>query len=361
MSGTLDRALLFSWLALLAVGGVMVTSASVGRADDIVLRHGVYLVLALALFMGTLLIPLDLWRRHHQLLLLVTFVLCAVVLIPGIGLRANGARRWIGLGAFSVQSGEVAKLLLPVYLAGFLARFHGEQVRHFMVIARPVVVIALLCGFLLLQPDFGTLVVLAIVGFALLFLGGMRLGHYLLLVALGVAAVAALAVDKAYRVERLISFMNPWSDAFGDGYQLVQSLIAFGRGEVFGLGLGEGIQKLDYLPEAHNDFIFAVIAEELGIVGAVILIGIFALLVLRVFRLGRKALQEGDCFGGYLAYGVGLALGIQFLVNTGVSTGVLPTKGITLPFVSYGGNSLMVSCVMIGLMLRLQLERSHHV
>ena len=361
MSGSLDRALLFSWLALLAIGSVMVTSASVGRADDIVLRHGVYMVLALLLFLGTLLTPLELWGRNHQWLLLLAVLLCALVLIPGIGLRANGARRWIGLGAFSIQSGEVAKLLLPVYLAGYLARFHGDQVRNFGVIFRPVVVIILLCGFLLLQPDFGTLVVLAIVGFAVLFLGGMRLGHYLILVGLGGAAVAALAVEEAYRMQRLISFMNPWSDAFGKGYQLVQSLIAFGRGEVVGLGLGEGIQKLDYLPEAHNDFIFAVIAEELGIVGALVLLAIFVLMVLRIFRLGRKALQEGNHFGGYLAYGIGLALGVQFLVNVGVSTGVLPTKGITLPFVSYGGNSLMVSCAMIGLMLRLQLERSHHV
>lgn len=361
MSGSLDRALLFSWLALLAFGSVMVVSASVGRADDIALRHGVYMALALLVFLGTLLTPLELWGRNHQWLLLLAVLLCAIVLIPGIGLRANGARRWIGLGAGSIQSGEVAKLLLPVYLAGYLARFHGDQVRNFNVIFRPVIVIVLLCGFLLLQPDFGTLVVLAIVGFALLFLGGMRLSHYLILVGLGVALVAALAVDKAYRMQRLISFMNPWSDAFGDGYQLVQSLIAFGRGEVFGLGLGEGIQKLDYLPEAHNDFIFAVIAEELGIVGAIVLIAVFVLLVLRIFRLGRKALQEGNHFGGYLAYGIGLALGVQFLVNVGVSTGVLPTKGITLPFVSYGGNSLMVSCAMIGLMLRLQLERSHHV
>ncbi|MGA1371350.1 MAG: putative lipid II flippase FtsW [Pseudomonadales bacterium] len=361
MSSSLDRALLFSWLALLALGGVMVTSASVGRLDGIVLRHGVYLMLALILFVGALLTPLELWRRNHQWLLLLTFLLCAIVLIPGIGLRANGARRWIGLGAFSIQSGEVAKLLLPVYLAGYLARFHGDQVRAFSVIIRPVVVIALLCGLLILQPDFGTLVVLAIVGFALLFLGGMRLGHYLLLVALGVAAVAALAVFEPYRMQRLISFTNPWSDAFGNGYQLVQSLIAFGRGEVFGLGLGEGIQKLDYLPEAHNDFIFAVIAEELGLTGALWVIAVFALLVLRIFRLGRKALQEGNHFGGYLAYGVGLALGVQFLVNIGVSTGVLPTKGLTLPFVSYGGNSLMVSCAMIGLMLRLQMERSRYV
>jgi cell division protein FtsW len=361
MSGSLDRALLFSWLALLALGSVMVTSASVGRADDIVLRHGVYMVLGLALFVGTLLIPLELWRRHHQWLLLLTFVLCAVVLIPGIGLSANGARRWIGLGAFSVQSGEVAKVLLLVYLAGYLARFHGESIRPFSVVIRPVVVVSLLFGLLLLQPDFGTAAVLMVVALSLFFLAGIRLYFYFVLAALGALALAALAVLQPYRMQRLVSFMNPWEFAYGSGYQLVQSLIAFGRGEVFGLGLGEGIQKLDYLPEAHNDFIFAVIAEELGLVGAILLIAIFVLLVLRIFRLGRKSLQEGNHFGGYLAYGVGLALGIQFLVNIGVSTGVLPTKGLTLPFVSYGGNSLMVSCVMIGLMLRLQLERSYHV
>ena len=312
-------------------------------------------------FLGTLLTPLELWRRYHQWLLLLTFVLCAVVLVPGIGLRANGARRWIGLGAFSVQSGEVAKLLLLVYLAGYLARFHGESIRRFTVVLRPVAVIFLLSVLLIMQPDYGTLAVLAAVGLALFFLAGMRLGYYFILAALGVFLLGSLAVLQPYRMQRLISFADPWEYAFSSGYQLVQSLIAFGRGEVFGLGLGEGIQKLDYLPEAHNDFIFAVIAEELGLVGAILLIAIFVLLVLRIFRLGRKALQEGNHFGGYLAYGVGLALGIQFLVNIGVSTGVLPTKGLTLPFVSYGGNSLMVSCAMIGLMLRLQLERAHHV
>jgi cell division protein FtsW len=218
--------------------------------------------------------------------------------------------------------------------------------------------LAVVCGLLLLQPDFGTAVVLCATACGLLFVAGARLRHFLAVVALGAAALVGIAVLQPYRLDRLVSFADPWQFAFGSGYQLTQALIAFGRGEIFGLGLGEGIQKLFYLPEAHNDFIFAVIAEELGLVGALTVLSLFAVLVVRILRVGRQALDAGTAFGGYLVYGVGLLLGVQCLINLGVNTGVLPTKGLTLPFVSYGGNSLVVSCAMIGLVLRVQLEEA---
>ncbi len=357
MTRSMDKVLVFSWLVILGLGTVMVASASVAISSTLLLKHGAYLVVSLTAFLAVMLVPLEWWRQSHRIVLVVALALCVAVLIPGVGVEVNGARRWIGLGAFSIQAAEVCKLLLLVYLAGYLHRFHDELTDSVLVLLRPLVMIALPALLLLAQPDFGSVVVIASVSVALLFVAGARLRHFLLLVALGAAALAALAVLQPYRMQRLVSFLNPWEYAFSSGYQLTQALIAFGRGEIFGLGLGEGIQKLFYLPEAHNDFIFAVIAEELGLVGCLVLIALFALLVVRIFRVGRTALLEGNYFGGYLAYGVGLMLGIQCLVNLGVNTGVLPTKGLTLPFVSFGGNSLIVSCAMIGLVLRLQMER----
>jgi len=360
MTGSMDRTLVFSWLVILGLGIVMVASASVAISSTLLLKHGIYVVLALGGLLAVLITPLDWWRQSHRLALVVSLLLCAAVLVPGIGVEVNGARRWIGLGAFSIQPAEVCKVLLLVYLAGYLQRFHDELADRPLALFRPLVMLMLPAALLLMQPDFGSVVVVMTVSVALLFVAGARLRHFLLLVLLGASALGALAQLEPYRMQRLLSFLNPWEHAFSSGYQLTQALIAFGRGEIFGLGLGEGIQKLFYLPEAHNDFIFAVIAEELGLVGALLVIALFALLIVRIFRVGRAALLEGNYFGGYLAYGVGLMLGVQCLVNLGVNTGVLPTKGLTLPFVSYGGNSLIVSCAMIGLVLRLQLERSQH-
>jgi len=360
MTGSMDRTLVFSWLLIIGFGTVMVASASVAISDTLLLKHGFYLVLGFGALVVMLMTPLEWWRQAHRLALLASVVLCGVVLIPFIGVETKGAQRWIGFSGFSIQPAELSKLLLLVYLAGFLHRFHDQIADRPLVLIRPLVMLAAPALLLLMQPDFGTVVVIATVAIALVFMAGARLRHFLLLVLLGASGLAALAILEPYRMQRLTSFLNPWEHAFSSGYQLTQALIAFGRGEVFGLGLGEGIQKLSYLPEAHNDFIFAVIAEELGLVGCFVLIALFALLVIRIFRVGRTALLEGNYFGGYLAYGVGLMLGMQFLINLGVNTGVLPTKGLTLPFVSYGGNSLMVSCAMIGLVLRLQMERGQH-
>jgi cell division protein FtsW len=356
MNRSIDRVMLTCWVAILALGTVMVASASIAISQSLLIRHGVFLAAALASLVLVLCVPLAWWQRGHRLAWLAATALCVLVLIPGIGVEVNGARRWIGLGAFSLQAAEVCKFLLLVYLAGYLARFHGAVADDAQVLLRPLVMLGVLCALLLMQPDFGTAVVLAVTTGGLVFIAGARLRHFLMIVTLGGVAIAALAVVQPYRLERLITFVDPWQFAFGSGYQLTQALIAFGRGEVFGLGLGEGIQKLFYLPEAHNDFIFAVIAEELGLVGALTVLVLFALLVLRILRLGRGALTSGNAFAGYLVYGVGLLIGVQCLINLGVNTGVLPTKGLTLPFVSYGGNSLVVSCAMLGLVLRVQME-----
>jgi len=222
---------------------------------------------------------------------------------------------------------------------------------------RPLALVGLLCGMLLLEPDFGSVVVLAGVTGGVLFLAGARLRHFLLIVLVAVLLLAVLSVLQPYRLQRLVTFLDPWAVAYGSGYQLTQALIAFGRGDLFGLGLGAGIQKLLYLPEAHNDFIFAVVAEELGLIGALVVFGLLIALVLRIFRIAGKALADERPFAGYLAYGTALLLGIQCVINVGVNTGTLPTKGLTLPFISYGGNSLIVCCALIGLVLRVQLER----
>jgi len=351
-----DWTLVLVWAAVLGLGVVMVASSAMAMSSMFVVRHVVYLLIGLMTCAMVFSVPLAWWEKFHRLAWLAAVVLCAVVLIPGVGLEVNGARRWIGLGSFSLQASEFAKFFLLLYLAGYLARFADTLGDSLGALMRPVGMMAVVAGLLLLEPDFGSVVVLGVAASGMFFVAGARLRHFLLLVAAIGAVFLLLAIVQPYRLQRLVSFTDPWAFAYGSGYQLTQALIAFGRGEITGLGLGEGIQKLFYLPEAHNDFIFAVIAEELGLLGAVAVVGLFAVLVVRVLRIAKAAMDERRPFAAYLTYGVGLILGIQCLINFGVNTGVLPTKGLTLPFVSFGGNSLMVSCAMLGLVLRAQLE-----
>lgn len=352
MTWRIDYPLVMTWLLIMALGTVMVTSTGIAVDASLLPRQGVYLTLALLTFAAIVLIPLSFWRLTHHVAWMLAVILCTLVVIPGIGLEAKGAQRWIPLGGFTLQPAEVAKFLLLVYLAGYLARFDEVLRDDSMALVKPLGMVAVIVGLLLLQPDFGTAVVLAATTCALLFLAGARLRHYLIILLAGSAAFIMLIYLEPYRMVRVWSFLDPWADATNDGYQLTQSLIAFGRGETFGLGLGEGIQKLAYLPEAETDFIFAVIAEELGLVGAVSVIALFAFFIVRMLRIGRLALVAGEKFSGYLVYGVALLFGLQAMVNLGVNTGVLPTKGLTLPFVSYGGNSLIVSCAMLALVMR---------
>ncbi len=336
----------------------MVASASVAMNGDHLVRHGAYLGVALAVFLVVLKVPLSVWCRCRHLAGLAALALCALVLVPGIGQSVNGATRWIDLGIVSAQPSEIARFLLLVYLAGFLARNDDALKQKGRVLLAPLVLVGAILALLVAEPDIGSVVVLGCAVGALVFLAGIPLRYFVPLAFAGAGLFSYLAVAQPYRLERLVSFIDPWATANTSGYQLVQALIAFGRGEVFGLGLGAGIQKLYYLPEAHNDFIFAVIAEELGLVGALALLFLLAFLVHRILAVGRRQLAQGEKFGGYLCYGVGVALGVQAMINLGVASGLLPTKGLTLPFVSYGGNSLIACCALVGLVVRAQWEET---
>ncbi len=356
MSYRLDTLLLMSWLLILAAGTVMVVSASIVKGESFLYKHLLFLVLALSGFLIALMMPLNIWQQFSRLALLLAVGFCAAVLV--VGDTRLGAQRWIAVGGFSVQAGEIAKPLMLPYFAGFLSRFHGQVADDPMIMLRLLGTFALVAVLLLFEPDFGTVVLLAITVSAMLFLAGVKLRHFLLVVMIGVALLSILAVVEPYRLARLVGFLDPWADVGNSGYQLAQALIGFGRGEFFGLGLGESVQKVWYLPEAHTDFIFAVFAEELGAVGALCLIGLFAVLVMRLLQIARQAFDVGDLFAGYLVYGITLLIGIQALINVGVNIGVLPTKGLTLPFVSYGGNSLIICCVLLGMAFRAEMETS---
>lgn len=359
MSERLDTTLVLTWLALLGCGLVLVTSAAVaqpGGADYYLGKHAAYAVASALAFVAVALVPLRLWEALHRPCLLLALGLCALVLLPAISVEVNGARRWIDLGVFRFQPAEAAKLLLVVYLAGYVARSGEALAGRWLALLKPLAWVGALLVLLLLQPDFGSVVVLAAVTAALLFLGGARLLDFGLLAILGGIALAVAAVWDPYRVARLVTFLDPWASQFDGGYQLTQALIGFGRGEFFGLGLGEGVQKLFYLPEAHNDFIFAVVAEELGLLGAVALLALLGFLALRMFGIGRRAVVAEHRFAGLAAYGAALLIGLQTIINVGVNTGVLPTKGLTLPFISYGGNSLIVSSALVALALRAHYE-----
>ena len=351
-----SSATVIAWLLLLALGAVMVNSATVAMTGAFTEKHVVSMVLAVIALVFMIVIPLEWWRRVHKLLLVAGVLFCILVLIPGVGTEVKGARRWIHLGGYSMQASEVVKPLVLIYLAGYLERFgHLLGDRSFDLI-KPLALIGLVCALLVIEPDFGGAVVLAAATCGLLFLAGARLRHFLLLVSVAAVLAALLVVTQPYRMARMTAFTDPWAAPFGGGYQLTQALIAFGRGETFGLGLGEGIQKLEYLPEAHNDFILAVIAEELGMFGVFVLMALFVVLVLGTLHRARRHIEHERRFAGYLCYGVALVFALQFLVNVGVNTGTLPTKGLTLPFVSYGSNSLLVCCVMFGLVLRGDVE-----
>lgn len=359
MSERLDTTLLAAWLALLGCGLVLVTSAAVaqpGGADYYLGKHAAFALASMLAFVAVALVPTRLWEGLHRPCLLLALVLCALVLVPAISVEVNGARRWIDLGVFRFQPAESAKFLLIVYLAGYVARSGEALASQSLALLKPLAWVAALLALLLLQPDFGSVVVLAAVTAALLFLGGARLLDFALLAIVGGVALAVAAVWDPYRVARLVTFLDPWASQFDGGYQLTQALIGFGRGEFFGLGLGEGIQKLFYLPEAHNDFIFAVVAEELGLLGAVAIMALLAFLSLRMFGIGRRAILAEQRFAGLAAYGAALIIGLQTVINVGVNTGVLPTKGLTLPFISYGGNSLIVSSALVALALRAHYE-----
>ncbi|MNF40413.1 Lipid II flippase FtsW [compost metagenome] len=360
----MDFPLLAGCLALLGLGLVMIASAStevaavnVGSPLYYMLRHLIYLVIGLGAAVVVLLIPLETWQRLSGLALLAAFALLVLVLVPGIGREVNGSMRWIGFGAFNVQPSEIAKLFVVIYLAGYLVRRQAEVRESWAGFFKPFVVLLPMAGLLLLEPDFGATVVMMGAAAAMLFLGGVGLLRFGLLVALAVGALFVLVQTQEYRLQRLITFTDPWADQYGSGYQLTQALIAFGRGEWFGVGLGNSIQKQFYLPEAHTDFVFAVLAEELGMLGALVTVGLFAFVCVRALYIGLWAEKAKQFFAAYVAYGLAFLWIGQFLINIGVNIGLLPTKGLTLPFLSYGGSSLVICCVSLALLLRIEWER----
>ncbi|HSC84237.1 MAG TPA: putative lipid II flippase FtsW [Pseudomonas sp.] len=360
----LDFPLLVGSFALLGLGLVMITSASSEVAAALsgnplyhMIRHLIYLGLGLGAGLMTLLIPMSFWQRHGARLMLLAFVLLIMVLLPGIGREVNGAKRWIGFGMFNVQPSELAKLFTVVFIAGYLVRRQEEVRQHLMGFIKPMLILGPIAVLLLAEPDFGATVVLVGSCIAMLFLGGINLVRFVPLVA-GVLGLGVLVMtSQAYRLKRLTNFVDPWADQFGDGYQLSQALIAFGRGEWFGVGLGNSIQKQFYLPEAHTDFVFAVLAEELGMVGALATLALFVFVSVRALYIGLWAEKAKQFFSAYVAYGLAFLWIGQVLINIGVNVGLLPTKGLTLPFLSYGGSSLIICCVSLAMLLRIEWER----
>jgi cell division protein FtsW len=358
-----DPLLLGAVVGLLMLGVIMVASASMSISEQefgspfhYLIRHSLNIGLGLFMAVMVLGIPVVIWQRTSFLLLLLAMGMLIMVLVPGIARPVNGAVRWLQLGVFNLQVSEPARLLLMMYLSAYMVRRGDELRESFGGFIKPMLVIALACFLLLLEPDFGATMVLLSTSLAMLFIAGVNIRYFLLLISIAAAAMAGLALTSEYRVRRLMSFIDPWADPFGSGFQLTQSLIAIGRGEWMGVGLGSGIQKLFYLPEAHTDFVFAVMAEELGLFGVLCTLGLYLLLVWRAFKIATNAARADLMFGAYLAFGIGFWMGFQALINIGVNMGALPTKGLTLPLMSYGGSSILITLIALAVLFRVNHE-----
>ncbi|MCF7977673.1 MAG: putative lipid II flippase FtsW [Chromatiaceae bacterium] len=359
----IDGLLLVCVLGLLGLGFVMVASASlpIGARDYAdpffyVVRHGIALGLALSCGLICFAIPVQVWERSGIWLLLLSCGLLLLVLVPGVGRTVNGATRWIPLGPFSLQPSELVKFVAVIYISGYLVRRQLEFSSSLLGFVRPMVLIGFAASLIMVQPDFGTTAVILATVMALLLLGGVALWPFALLFSAIGAGLALLIWIEPYRLERVTSFINPFDDPFNTGYQLSHALIAMGRGEWLGVGLGNGIQKQFYLPEAHTDFLLAVIGEELGMLGVITVIFTFALITWRAFAIGARAQAMGEDFSAYAAHGFGVLLGLQAFISAGVNTGLLPTKGLPLPFISYGSNAVIISVMIAALLLRIDFE-----
>ena len=363
-----DKSLVILVLLLCSLGVVMVTSSSIDFANYnyqspwyFSVRQLIFLGLACCAGTVAFFIPTRHWLDYGWLYLMLAFLLLVAVLIPGIGREVNGSRRWIPLGLINIQASEIAKMFMLIYMAGYLLRRRDEVRQQWSGFLKPIFVLVVAIVLLLEEPDFGAAVVIIFAVLGMIFLAGLGLPQFISLIISALCAVSAMAVSSSYRLERLKCFVDPWQDShrFDCGYQLTQSLIAFGRGEWLGLGLGQSIQKQFFLPEAHTDFVFAIIAEELGFVGGFLTIFIFGFLVAKLFILARKLERKQAFFEAYLTYGVSLVFAAQVFINIGVNIGLLPTKGLTLPLLSYGGSSLVINLFMLGIVLRIgaQLNR----
>lgn len=358
-----DKWFVIAILSIAGLGLLMMTSASIVVSDKL-LHQPFYFLYKQLIFMslgtviGIVVLQIDIqyWDKLGGYFLLAVMLMLSLVLVPGIGHSANGSSRWIGFGPLSFQVSELTKFAVVVYMSGYLVRRNLEIRTQLSGFVKPMLILGAIAVLLLREPDFGATVVVTATTLGLMFLAGMRLQYFIGLVSAAVLGLAVIAISAPYRLARLTTFLNPWDRPFDSGYQLTQSLIAFGRGGWFGVGLGKSIQKMFYLPEAHTDFLFAVIAEELGLIGMFFVMGLFLLLVTRIFLIGREAQRLGNHFAGLMAYGFGLWVAIQFTVSIGVNSGLLPTKGLTLPLMSYGGSSLLVNCIVIAVLLRIDYE-----
>jgi len=358
---TFDRGFVVLAIMMYMIGLIMVASSSMPVAERLfnnpfhfVVRHAIYICLSIGIAGVALQVPMAWWQKNSGYLLGFGIILLIVVLL--IGRSVNGSTRWIAFGPITVQAAEPAKLFFFCYLAAYLVRRRDEVMENLRGFIKPLVVFAVLAALLLRQPDLGTVIVMFVTTFGLLFLAGARLWQFVSLAGVGATLLAMLAYFEPYRWRRVTSFLDPWEDPFGSGYQLTQSLMAYGRGEVFGQGLGNSIQKLEYLPEAHTDFVMAVLAEEFGFVGIGIILLLSMVLVFKALLLGRKALVKEKYFEGFFAYAIGIWLCFQAAVNVGASAGVVPTKGLTMPLISYGGSSMIVMTIAVVILIRIDHE-----
>ena len=359
----IDYTLLVTSLVILALGLVMVASSSLsiaekntGSAFYYLWRQMVFVGIGLVSAFFVFRTPLETWQKAGPVLVVISLVLLVLVFLPGLGKTVNGSTRWLNLGVVNLQASEVVKLFTLMYMAGYLVR-HQEAVRNSIGgFIRPLVLLLFMVILLLLEPDYGAAAVLVATCMGMMWMGGVRLLQFVFLFIAVALALAILATSSPYRMERLTAFLNPWADPFNSGFQLTQALIAFGRGEWFGVGLGNSVQKLFYLPEAHTDFLFAVFAEETGLFGVTIAIALFAILIIRALLIARTAEKRERPFAAFLSYGLALWMGMQAAINIGVNMGILPTKGLTLPLMSYGGSSVVIMCIAVALLLRADYE-----
>ncbi|HEY8353680.1 MAG TPA: putative lipid II flippase FtsW [Methylophilaceae bacterium] len=363
---TYDQGLLWVSLILLGIGLVMVYSSSIALAEAeratgyqstyYLVRHAIYLVISLAAAAITFQIPTQMWQKMAPYLFLVGMATLILVLIPGIGREVNGSSRWISLFVVTVQPSEFMKLLVAVYAADYTLRKAAVMDSFTKGFFPMLLVMLVVGGLLLMEPDFGAFAVIASITIATLWLGGINGRIFAGMIALLIVGFVLLIWSSPYRLQRIIGFMDPWADPYGKGYQLSHALIAFGRGEWLGVGLGASVEKLLYLPEAHTDFLLAVIAEELGFVGVLTIIGLFAWLVIRAFAIGREAIGNERYFSALLAQGIGVWIGVQAIINIGVNMGLLPTKGLTLPLLSFGGSGILANCIALAVLMRIDFE-----
>jgi len=355
--------LLMVTILITVFGFIMMSSASIDYAAKnmgdpyyYMYRQLIYIVIAMAVGFGVFFIPLEKWYKNSWLALIGAFLLLVAVLIPGVGREVNGSMRWIPIGPVNLQSSEPAKFLVLVYISSYLVRRQQELRESWIGFIKPIGVLGVLIMLLLMEPDFGAAFVMIVACMGMIFLGGVGVTQFVALIITALIAVYGMAISSPYRMQRLNCFVDPWAQPYDCGYQLIQSLIAFGRGEWLGLGLGNSIQKLFYLPEAHTDFVFAIIAEELGFLGGLLTLVLFGYMIVQIFKVGIKARDNDRLFQSYLAYGIGLVVASQVFINIGVNAGLLPTKGLTLPLLSYGGSSLITVFAMIAVLIRMDYE-----